>query len=208
MATKDKPKDHRQENPASFEHDEFPQAIDEAAADAESVEATPPDPQAEIDSLKDALLRAKADFANLQRRAAAERTESVRFANADLLRSLLGVLDDFDRTVAAADTSDNLKSVVEGVHLVHANLTKALSDNGLEEINALHQTFDPNIHEALLQQPTDEHPPGTVVEQVAKGYKLRDRVLRPARVIVAKTTDDGSSTGANASGDSAENNAS
>jgi len=161
------------------------------SADEKSMnDSAPTDPQVEIEALKDALHRAKADFANLQRRAAVERAEAVRFANADLLKTLLGVLDDFDRTIGAADSSDNLKSVVDGVHLVHANFVKALQDNGLEEINALHETFDPTIHEALLQQPTTSHVPGTVVEQVSKGYRLRDRVLRPAKVIVAKAADE------------------
>lgn len=161
---------------------------DEPTTDDPGVVESPPSPQAEIESLKGALLRAKADFANLQRRATVERAEAIRFANADLLKSLLGVMDDFDRTIDAAESCDNLKSVVDGVQLVHANLAKALQGSGLEEINALHRTFDPTVHEALLQQPTDEHPPGTVIEQVAKGYRLRDRVLRPAKVIVAKPT--------------------
>jgi molecular chaperone GrpE len=161
---------------------------DETSAESVTIDE-PQDPQEQIALLKDALLRGKADFANLQRRAAAERAEAVRFANADLLKSLLSALDDFDRTIEAAESSDNLQSVVEGVELVHANLVKALQDNGLEEINALHEPFDPTVHEALLEQPTDEYAPGTVVEQVAKGYRLRDRVLRPAKVIVAKATE-------------------
>lgn len=167
------------------------------SADEEAGGETPPDPQAEIDALKNALLRGRADFANLQRRAAIDRAEAIRFANAELLKSLLNALDDFDRTIVAAESSDNLESVVEGVELVHANLTKALQNSGLEEIPALHHAFDPTIHEALLHQPTDAHPPGTVVEQVAKGYRLRDRVLRPAKVIVAKAIAENQQPGGN-----------
>jgi len=144
---------------------------------------------ARITSLEDSLLRAKADYQNLQRRVTIERIELLRYANADLMRALLGVLDDFDRALEAAKASENIEAVVDGVRLVHQNLVKSLTDAGLEPIEALHQPFDPAIHEALLQQPTDEHQPGTVIEQAARGFKLRDRVLRPAKVVVAKAID-------------------
>jgi molecular chaperone GrpE len=75
------------------------------------------------------------------------------------------------------------------MRLVHENLVKALRDFGLEPIEAAHEGFDPSIHEALMHQPTDEMPPGRVMEQVTRGYRLRERVLRPARVIVSKTPD-------------------
>lgn len=142
-----------------------------------------------VAELEDSLLRAKADFQNLQRRAAVERAEAVRYGNAELMRSLLGAIDDFERSLAAAESSENHESVIEGVRLVHANLVKALNDHGLETIEALHEPFDPNIHEALMRQPSQEHEPGTVVEQIAKGYRLRDRVVRPAKVIVAAAPD-------------------
>lgn len=142
--------------------------------------------QERIEKLTDSLARSKADFQNLQRRSATERSEAIRYANADVMKSLLGVLDDFERSLAAAETPDNLQAVVEGVRLVHQNLLRALTAHGLEPINALHQPFDPQVHEALLQQPTKEHAAGTVIEQATKGYRLHDRVLRPARVVVAK----------------------
>ncbi len=141
--------------------------------------------RAKVAALEDSLLRAKADFQNLQRRSAVDRAEAVRYANTELMRSLLNVLDDFDRSLAAAERSESLQSVVDGVKLVHANLIKALNDHGLEAIEALHRPFDPNIHEAMLQRFCEDHEPGTVMEQVARGYRLRDRVVRPAKVIVA-----------------------
>lgn len=142
--------------------------------------------QARVDKLEESLLRAKADFQNLQRRAAAEQIDAVRYANAELMKSLVKVVDDFERSLAAASKPENLPAVVEGVRLVYENLSKALSDHGLEPIEALHRPFDPQYHEALLHQPSVEHPPGTVIEQIAKGYRLRDRVVRPAKVIVSK----------------------
>lgn len=158
-----------------------------------AVEAASPDSiaglQARIESLENSLLRAKADYQNAQRRSTADRIDAVRFANADLMRSLLNVLDDFDRTLAVAGeaTHDNL---IEGVRLVYENLQKSLTEHGLETIEAKGEPFDPTIHEALMQQPSDEFAPGTVMEQVTRGYRLRDRVLRPARVVVAKAADD------------------
>ena len=164
------------------------------AADGGEAEPRAEDLAAKVTALEESLLRAKADFQNLQRRAAAERAESIRFANADIMRSLLGVLDDFERALQASDEAKKDDPVIEGVRLVYDNLTKALSEAGLTAIEAQGQLFDPTVHEALLQQPTGDAPPGTVVEQVAKGYMLRDRVLRPARVIVAKAPENSDGT--------------
>ncbi|MBU0717809.1 MAG: nucleotide exchange factor GrpE [Planctomycetes bacterium] len=142
--------------------------------------------QAKVAALEDALLRAKADYQNLQRRTTNERTEAVRYGNAELMRSLLSVADDLERSIAASDRSDNVSAVVDGIRLVHGNFLQALRNHGLEVIEALHRPFDPHVHEAMLQQPSDEHPDGTVIEEIARGYRLRDRVLRPPKVIVAK----------------------
>ncbi len=142
--------------------------------------------RARVEKLEDSLLRAKADYQNLLRRSTTERGDAIRYANTELMRSLLVVVDDFERSLTAADASKNLAAVVEGVRLVYDNLRKALRDHGLEAIDALHKPFDPSVHEALMQQPSADHPPGTVVEQVATGYRLRDRVVRPAKVVVSR----------------------
>ncbi|MGB2985265.1 MAG: nucleotide exchange factor GrpE, partial [Phycisphaerae bacterium] len=145
--------------------------------------------QAKVDKLAASLLRAKADYQNMQRRSDVERANAIRYANAELMRSLLNVIDDFERSLAAAETSDNLTAVVDGVRLVYDNFIKALRDHGLEMIEALHRPFDPNVHEALMQQSAADYEPGTVVEQIAKGYRLGDRVIRPTKVIVSKAPD-------------------
>lgn len=142
-----------------------------------------------MEKLSDSLLRAKADYQNLQRRGAVERADAIRYANAELMKSLLGVIDDFERSVTAMETSDNVTAVADGIRLVQENFLKALRVQGLEAIDALHQPFDPSIHEALMEKPSDEHPVGTVMEQISTGYRLRDRVLRPARVVVSKATE-------------------
>jgi len=171
------------------------QAEEETASGMDGLPATEEAPdavatlQARIEKLEDGLLRAKADYQNLQRRAATERSQAIRYGNAELFKGLLGVVDDFERALAAAEATENHDAVVRGVRMVYENLTRSLTAQGLETIDALHQPFDPSIHEALLQQPSAEHPAGTVIEEVAKGYRLHDRVLRPSKVVVSKGDD-------------------
>lgn len=177
-------------NPTNDRTEEQSEArLDETAA----LKIAADDPVAEwkskVEKLEDQLLRAKADFQNLQKRTAADRLDAIRFANADLMRSFVKVLDDFDRALAAASESKGSNPLLEGVRLVRENFVKAMAESGLETIDALHQPFDPNIHEALMQLPTKDHPPGTVVEQHAKGYRLHGRVVRPAKVIVSKAVE-------------------
>lgn len=164
----------------------------EPSSSDDSVAPTAAEWQAKVEKLENALLRARADFQNLQRRADAERLDAIRYANAELMKSLVKSLDDLERALASTAQTENLTTFAEGMKLVYENLSKSLSEHGLETIEALHKAFDPTIHEALLNQPTAEHPPGTVIEQVAKGYRLRGRVVRPAKVIVAKMPEGGS----------------
>jgi molecular chaperone GrpE len=161
-----------------------PAEADEAAVDASDPTADP-NPTEEID-WKDRCLRAKADFANLQRRAAEERVQAVRFANADFGRALLDVLDDFERTLGAAESAEQVADVVKGVELVHEKLLKALKDNAIEPIAAQGVQFNPNEHEALMQQDSTTAEPGTVLQEVRRGYRLHNRIIRPSSVIVAK----------------------
>lgn len=137
-------------------------------------------------SLEDGLLRARADYQNLQRRSSAERAEAVLYANAELMKSLLPVVEGLQRAVESAKTGENLKPVFDGVRLVYEDLMKTLGAHGLESIDAKGKKFDPRVHEALMMQPSKDAPEGTVIEEVGRGYQLRDRVLRPAKVIVAK----------------------
>jgi len=112
--------------------------------------------------------------------------KAIRFANADLMRSLLVVVDGLQRSLDAAANSSNLQAVFDGVRLVYDDLMKALGAHGLEPIEAHRKPFDPNVHEALMQQPSADAPAGTVLEEIARGYRLRERVLRPAKVVVAQ----------------------
>lgn len=181
----------------------------QAGEPAEVVDPTE-ESQAKVDKLEDSLLRAKADYQNLLRRSATDRSTTIRYANAELMKGLLSVIDDFERSLEAARESHNLQAVVEGVQLVYDNLLNALHAQGLERIAALHEPFDPNFHEAMMQQPSEDFPSGTVLEEVAKGYRLHDRVLRPTKVVVARTPEDhatqpeGASASASGKGESSE----
>ncbi len=135
---------------------------------------------------QDKFLRAKADYQNLQKRAADEQRNAIRYANADFARSLLQVLDDFERTLEAAEEAAEAGSIMSGVKLVYEKLLKLLGDYHIEPIEALGQPFDPHLHEALMQESCETLPPDSVLREIQRGYKLHDRVLRPARVVVSK----------------------
>jgi molecular chaperone GrpE len=135
----------------------------------------------------DQLVRTMADMENFKKRAARERQDAIKFANEALLERIIPVLDNFDAALAAANAPNtSVQSMQSGVNMIQQQLKSAMSEAGLEEIDATGKPFDPNIHEAISQQETDEVPEGQVVQQVRRGYKLRERLLRPASVIVAK----------------------
>lgn len=130
----------------------------------------------------DRLLRAAADLENFKKRAAREREDVQRFGNERVLKDLLPVLDDLDRALAAAPEGDPL---AKGVQLVKAGFEQALARHGVKGFSAMGQPFDPALHEALLQVPTAEAAPGTVVLEHARGFTLNDRLIRPAMVGVS-----------------------
>ena len=134
------------------------------------------------------LLRTTADFDNFKKRAAREKQEAIRYANEGLLEKLVPVLDNFDAALSAAQASSgsSAQSLQTGVSMIFQQLKKVLTESGLEEVDATGQKFDPNLHEAVSQQESAEVPEGQVIQQLRKGYKLRDRLLRPATVVVAK----------------------
>jgi molecular chaperone GrpE len=144
---------------------------------------------AKADDNWERLLRTTADFDNFKKRAAREKQDAIKYANESLLQKLIPILDNFDMALAAAQTAqtDAAQSLQAGVNMINQQLKTVLTEAGLEEVDATGKTFDPNFHEAVSQQETAEVPEGQVVQQLRKGYKLRDRLLRPATVIVAKT---------------------
>jgi molecular chaperone GrpE len=134
----------------------------------------------------DRFLRQAAELDNFKKRTAREREEAVRFANEALVKDLLPVVDNLERAIAHASGGGNGKPLVEGVEMVLRGLLDVLSKHGITQVSAVGQAFDPAKHEAMAQVETKAHEPNTVVEEVHKGYMLRDRLLRPALVSVAK----------------------
>ena len=137
------------------------------------------------------LLRTTADFDNFKKRAAREKQDALRYATESLISKIIPVLDNFEMALAAAQNSsaEGLKSLQDGVTMIQTQLKSALTDSGLEEVDATGKPFDPNIHEAVSQQESADVPEGQVLQQLRKGYKIRERLLRPATVIVAKNVE-------------------
>ena len=168
----------------------------ERYASSHDEEVPPPNPTAVEEELEERLAAAEAraeehlndlkrvaaDFDNFRKRAARERGEMAAYANERLVKELLPVLDDLERALQAAEEHEEVK-LEEGVRLVHRQLAGVLVKAGLADIET-DGKFDPHVHEALLSQPSDAEE-GSVIEVLQKGYRLGDRVLRPARVVVA-----------------------
>jgi molecular chaperone GrpE len=143
---------------------------------------------AKADENWDRLLRTTADFENFKKRAAREKQEAITYANEGLFQKLLPVVENLEMALAAAQAAPPGagQSLQEGVNMISQQLKSALAEAGLEEVDGLGKTFDPNLHEAIAQKETSDAPEGQVVQQLRKGYRFRGRLLRPAGVIVAK----------------------
>jgi molecular chaperone GrpE len=141
--------------------------------------------QAELAQWKDTALRARADLDNFRKRMAQESTDARRYANASLLEELLPVLDNFQFGLQAAEADAGAKNILIGLNMVAGQMQAFLRDQGVEEVAAVGRKFDPNLHEAVGQQASRDVAEGVIISQVRRGFKLRDRLLRPATVIVS-----------------------
>jgi molecular chaperone GrpE len=142
-----------------------------------------PDPAAEIASLKDQLLRIRADFENSRKRLTREKEDSLKYANQSILSDFLPLLDHLELGLQAAASATDVASVVSGLKLIQSQFERFLTDHGITPIDAVGQPFDPHLHEALGQEPAPGKPEGTVLHQRRRGFKLGDRLLRPASVV-------------------------
>jgi molecular chaperone GrpE len=138
----------------------------------------------ERDELRDQALRARAEFANYQKRAKQQADADRVYAVGSLAKDLLEPLDNLDRAIEALRANGAL-GITAGLDMVQKQLHEIMSRHGVEPIPAQGHPFDPNLHEAILQHPSLEHPEGTVVSEMSKGYTIRDRVLRPSKVSVS-----------------------
>jgi molecular chaperone GrpE len=170
--------------------EEADEAVDAAAtgADAERVAAL----EQELAEAKDRTLRVAADLENFRKRALKDREEAHHFGHQNLVKDLLPSVDNLERAVDHARKSgeESASGLLEGVELVLRELHSVLAKHGVTPIEALEQPFDPALHEAMAQVPDGSKPPGTVVEVFQRGYQLRARLLRPARVVVSKLPDE------------------
>ena len=175
----------RTDQPRLDRQDEEQEVVEEPAADA-AAPAPAADQEAErpAPAADDAYLRLAADFDNYRKRVAREQAALTARANERLLNELLPVLDDLERALEAAAEHEEAK-LEEGVRLVHQALVALVERHGLSEIDT-DGGFDPHVHEALLTQPGEGAAEGSVLQVLQKGYRLGERVLRPARVIVAE----------------------
>lgn len=166
---------------------ESPEAVEVAPITPEQLKELE-DRAAKADENWERLVRTTADFDNFKKRAAREKQDAIKFANENLIQKLMPILDTFDMALAAAQNTQGEagQSLQAGVSMIFQQLKNVLTEAGLEEIDATGKPFDPNLHEAVTQKETTEVPDGHVVQQLRKGYKLRERLLRPAGVIVAK----------------------
>lgn len=168
-----------------------------AASDPSTASASAPTPEeltelreraGQAEALKERYLRSVADLENFRRRAARERQEAVQYANQGLLEKLIPALDNLDMALSAVTASGggSVESLKTGVEMVLGQVRGVLREAGLEEVSAVGQPFDPTWHEAVSQVETAEVPEGQVIQQLRKGYRLQQRLLRPATVVVAR----------------------
>jgi molecular chaperone GrpE len=131
--------------------------------------------------------RLKADFENYKKRIEKERSEFLKYANEELIKDILPILDNLKRALASVEAShSNSESFIEGVRLIKKMFEDFLSEKGVRQIESLGTVFDPRLHEAVMQREDDKHPEGMIVEVVKEGYYLNEKVIVPAQVVVAK----------------------
>ncbi|MBI1313553.1 nucleotide exchange factor GrpE [bacterium] len=196
MSNETEPQNKQNQNPA--EADEQAQAVAEAAealAGSEGADSLGSDGSgkgdeaaklaAERDQYRDAALRAQAELDNYRKRVTREAETSAKFLTLPLVRDLLPALDNLSRTVQAAEQTGNIDDLLKGLHMIIGQFDQVFANYAAKPIESLGQPFDPNLHEALQQMPSDEHPPMTVIQELERGYTMHDRVIRPSKVIVA-----------------------
>ena len=180
---------------------ELPEIVDEGPPDMDIVSPPPsaagnggadgePPGMQDVARLQDRLMRVAADFDNFRKRSRRESEEAVRFANEQILKALLPMVDNLERALDTGSSKKDAKATVQGVRLVLTQLRQDLRRFGLVPFDSVGETFDPKRHEAFEIVPTKKHKPNTVVTEYQKGYLLYDRLLRPSLVVVSAASDD------------------
>ncbi|HEX7516871.1 MAG TPA: nucleotide exchange factor GrpE [Chthoniobacterales bacterium] len=156
-----------------------------------AVQSTSPDQdedeslQADLDRFRDLALRSQADFENYKKRAAREKEEAIRYANSALLERLIAIVDNFELGLESARGEGENSPVLSGMSMVLKQFMDFLTEHGLQPIDATGQKFDPNLHEAIAHESNEQFPEGVVIRQTRRGYRMKDRLLRPSSVVVS-----------------------
>ena len=174
---------------ATVPSDDQATADEDLAADI----ATTPTPEEKLEAAErqaqenhERFLRAAAELDNFRKRKEREVSDLRKYANQTLLRELLGVVDNLERALTASQENGEPEGLMEGVNMTLKELLKIFDQFNVKPIESLQQPFDPNLHEAVMQEPSDAFPANTVLKELQRGYMLRDRLLRPAMVVVSK----------------------
>ena len=171
--------------PTASPNDSSPTVTTEPTGDNQESDDPMAGLQADLDRFRDLALRSQADFENFKKRAAREKEEGIKYANSSLLERLVAIIDNFELGLAAAKNEDENSPIYSGMRMVLKQLVDFLGESGLQAIDAKGQKFDPNLHEAIAHEPNETIPEGHVVRQMRRGYKLKDRLLRPSTVVVS-----------------------
>jgi molecular chaperone GrpE len=149
----------------------------------------------EVKQLQDRILRQAAEMENTRKRLEREKSEGINFANECLIRELLPVIDNLERALQHGEKDTKCKDLLEGIKMTLKNFGDVLGKFGCTPFESVGKTFDPNFHEAVMQQESSEYPEKTILQELQKGYTLRDRLVRPAMVIVSKNSQASPATG-------------
>lgn len=166
------------ESDDSVQQDASAETSTDGSSDLEAIKA-------ERDQNLDKFHRATAELENFRRRAQREAELSARYSSLPLIRDLLPALDNVARTIQAAEQTGKVDDLIQGLQMIVAQVDQVFGSHSAKPIPAVGETFDPNLHEALQQVPTDEHPSMTIIQELERGYSMHDRVIRPSKVIVA-----------------------
>lgn len=164
---------------------EAAEAVEPGGDDIAALQAQLEEANRRADAEHDAFLRARADYQNFKRRTEEEKASLRQYLTEDLITRLLPIVDNFERALQASEQTKDYEKLIGGVNAVYRQLQDYLGREGVTAIEALYQPFDPNVHNAVLREETTEYPENTVVEELQKGYRLGDKVLRPTMVKVS-----------------------
>ncbi len=173
---------------AQTEENESTESNEDEVLNAEIVEKSSEgtDLQKEIEALKASELRIRADFDNFRRRTNEENAQRIKFASQSVIEKLIPLIDNFERALQVNATSEDAKQIQSGVDMIYRQLLDVLNSEQVEVIEAVGQPFDPNFHQAVMQEPSDEFESGIVTMELQKGYTMHGRVIRPSMVKVAE----------------------